>query len=351
LCLADQIVVRLNRSNLVVDNRIAVYKQLGESPHSMFWAAASDSEQNGLMTVVVACKLWKAVAVIADCRVSYLPPCEEVDDYLQKLYQIGNRLVMGFAGPLQGAYKVMELVQENARSYSKPATADNLQRDVERWVRHRYRELDEPDRKGLSFVLATVEPKREKQAKWFSSDSQGNVEPSSKPSWFPFVPEWKTIALRPSQSEPAELVREERRFAKVIGVQEEDREAIEETLSESYRFAFKQPALQMQAILGFLKAKLMERQVKGVGGLFQGALLSENGIQWVGYAGKDVVLEFAEQRFVQRNTRTGHTLPLMTIWEWAESRPAPGSFGVFEDVDLQRAIEGHLSTEDGPTNN
>lgn len=298
------------------------------------------------MTVVIACKLWKVVAVIADCRVSYLPPYEEVDDCLQKLYQIGNRLVIGFAGPLQGAYEVMELVRENARSYSKPSTADNLQRDVERWVRHRYGELDESDRKGLSFIIATVEPKREKQAKWYSSDGQGNIEPSSKPSWFPFVPEWKTIALRPSQSEPTELVSEERRFAKVIGVKEEDREAIKETLSKSYGFAFKQPALQMQAILGFLKAQLMERQIKRVGGLFQGALLSESGIQWGGYAGKDVVLEFVEGRFVQRNTQTGQTLPLMTIWEWAESKPAPGSFGAFEDVDLQRAVEKRLETED-----
>jgi hypothetical protein len=272
-----------------------------------------------------------------------------VDDYLQKLYQIGDRLVMGFSGPLQGAYKVMELVRENARSYSKPTTADNLQRDVERWVRHRYRELDEPERTTLSFVLATVEPTREKQAKWFSSDGKGNIEPSSKPSWFPFVPEWNTIALRPSQSKPGELVREERRFAKVIGLQKEDRKAIEETLMETSGFTFKQPALQMQAILGFLKAKLMERQVEGVGGLFQGALLTENGIEWVGYAGKDVVLQFAEGRFVQRNTQTGQALPLMTIWEWAGSRPAPGSLGAFEDSDLQRAIEGRLTAGDNPT--
>jgi len=243
--------------------------------------------------MVIACKFWKTVAVIADCRVSYSPPYKEVDDYLQKLYQIGDRLVLGFAGPLQGAHKIVELVRDNAWSYSKPPIASNLQTDVERWIQHRYRELNEAERKNLSFILATVEPKREKRSRWLSSDGQGNIKPSSKPSWFPYVPEWKTIALRPSRSRPTELVREERQFAKIIGVQGDDRKAVEKTLMECYGFAFKQPTLQMQAILGFLKFQLMTRQVKRVGGLFQCALLSESGIQWLGYAGENVVLELS----------------------------------------------------------
>ena len=80
------------------------------------------------MTVVIACKFWKALAVIADCRVCYQPPYLEVDDYLQKLYQIGDRLVIGFAGPLEGAHRVMDLVRKNAPSYPKPPIADNLRR-------------------------------------------------------------------------------------------------------------------------------------------------------------------------------------------------------------------------------
>jgi hypothetical protein len=298
------------------------------------------------MTIVTACKLWKAVAVIADCRVSYSPPYEEVDDYLQKLYQIGDRLVMGFAGPLPGAYKVMKLVRRNTRCYSKPAIADNLQRDVERWVRYAYRTLDKLEREGLSFVFATVEPKREKRAEWFSSDAEGNAQPSSKPSWFPFVPDWKTTVLRPSRSEPAELVIEEKGFAKVIGVGGEDRKAVEKIILGAYGFAPKQPALQIQMIMSFLKYGLMARQVKTVGGLFQCALLSESGIDWVGYAGGSVVLAFVEGRFVQRNTETGETQPLMTIWEWADDRPLPGSFGAFEDADLQRAANRRIEDED-----
>lgn len=299
------------------------------------------------MTLIVACRFWKAVAVIADCRVSYAPPYEEVDDCLQKLYQIDDRLVLGFAGPLEGAQKIMKLVRRNTQGYSKPPIADNLQRDVERWIRRRYRELPEPHRENLSFVLATVEPGREKRSRWFWSDGQGNVEPSSKPSWFPYVPEWKTIALKPIASKPGELRREEKQLAKIIGVSGKDRKTVERTISECYGFAFKWPDRQIQVVLGFLMSRLMTSQVATIGGLFQCALLSEKGIQWLGYVGEEVVLEFAGGRFVQRNALTGQTLRLMTIWEWGESRPAPGSFGSFEDPGLQRAAENLGQTEGG----
>ncbi|RLC81906.1 MAG: hypothetical protein DRJ03_09400 [Chloroflexi bacterium] len=303
------------------------------------------------MTVIIAHKFWKVVAVIADCRVSYQPPYDEVDDYLQKIYHIENKLVMGFAGPVQGAYKVMELVRKNLQDYSKPLIADNLQADVERWIRHRYGELDVSERNRLSFILATVEPGREKQSVWFSSDEQGNVKPSSKPSWFPYVPEWRIMALKPSHSTPTELVKEEKQYPQIIGVTEEDRKIIETTLSRHYGFAFKQPELQMQAILGSLKFQLMARQTKKVGGLFQCAMLSENGLQWLGYAGENVILEPGEGQFVQRNILTGQTLPLMTVWEWAKKQPPPGSLGAFEDPGLEEAVERLQRLEENSNGN
>jgi len=59
-------------------------------------------------------------------------------------------------------------------------------------------------------------------------------------------------------------MREEEQFAQIIGVKEKDRKAIEKTLMESYGFAFKQPVLQMQAVMGFIKFQLMTEGVKGV---------------------------------------------------------------------------------------
>lgn len=287
------------------------------------------------MTVVIACKFWKAVAVIADCRVSYLPPYQEVDDCLQKIYQIGDRLVLGFSGPLQGAYEVMALVEKNAQEYSRTPIADNLQSDVERWIRYKYRTLDERDRRDLSFVLATIEPKREKHSSWFNVDGREG----SKPKWFPFIPEWKTMTLKPSRKDPGELAKDEWQFAKIIGIKGDDRKAVERVLTSHYGFAANQPVQQAQAIMGLLKFALMRRQVKTVGGLFQCALLSENGIRWLGYGGENVILEFVQDRFVQHNTVTGETAPLMSIREWAKTRPKPGSFGPFEDPGLQRALE------------
>jgi len=73
--------------------------------------------------------------------------------------------------------------------------------------------------------------------------------------------------------------------------------------------------------------------------LFQCALLSEQGVQWLGYAGGNVVLKLEKGRFVQRNIITEEMLPLMSIWEWAQERPLPGTFGTFEDLSLVAAVE------------
>lgn len=294
------------------------------------------------MTVVIAYKSWRAVAVIADCRISYEPPYEEVDDCLQKLYYIHDRLVMGFTGPLQGAYEVMQLVRENALNYSRHLAADRLQADVERWIRHKYQELDAQDRKNLSFVIATIEPRREKRSRWYR-----NKQEIAKPEWFPYVPEWRTLVLRPSDRGSEELVKESRGFVKVVGIGRDDRVAVRQVVEKLYSFAFKQPELQMQAVMGAIKFELMSRHVRGVGGLFQSALLHEKGIQWVGYGGSGCVLEPVQGRFVQRNAVTGEALPLMSIWEWAKLRPSPGSLGAFEDPGLQKALENLRRTESG----
>ena len=69
------------------------------------------------------------------------------------------------------------------------------------------------------------------------------------------------MALKPSNSTPTELVKEEKQYPQIIGVEEENRKIIAKTLSEHYGFASNQPALQMQAILGFLKFQLMASKI------------------------------------------------------------------------------------------
>jgi hypothetical protein len=294
------------------------------------------------MTVVIAHKFWKTVAVIADCRVSYLPPYDHKDDCLQKIYQVSSRLVLGFSGPLSGAHKVLGLVKENASNYPHPPVAYNLQKDVERWIRYEYRHLDEIERKDLSFMVATIEPHRERRAKYFKDGKE-----IPKPTWFPYVPEWSTLALIPSTSDPRELVSERKRLPKIIGLRREHRRAAEEVLMKFYGFASHQPTVQMQVVMNALKFELMARQLKEVGGLFQCALLNEQGVQWLGYSAPNVILQPEKGRFVQRNIITGQMLPLMSIWEWAEKRPAPGTFGTFEDPGLLEVVERMQKDADG----
>jgi hypothetical protein len=303
------------------------------------------------MTVVIACHYLKLIAVFADCRVSY--QCTNtVDDNLQKIYQIGTKMVLGFSGPLQGAYQVIQAVRRNARTYSKRPIASNLQRDVERWIRREYREIRQPEhRKDLSFILATVEPSREARSTYRRRLSNGTEIEIPKPEWLPSAPELSTIVLKPSRSAPNKLLKEEKGLFKIIGVQDETCDAIRHTLEDSYGFAFKQPRLQAQAVVDWLMATLMDRDLIKVGGLFQCALLGTDGIQWLRYRLPskygDVSLDVVEDHFVQRDHVTGKTVPLRAIWEWCDGwarSHLPGDSGVFEDRGLRRAIDSLRKT-------
>lgn len=290
------------------------------------------------MTIVLAYPFLREIGIIADCRVSYPFP-QEPDDCLQKLYQIHNRLVIGFAGPLNGAFKVLEHVRINALKYPRRLSALKLQADVERWIRYAYKELNQADRLNLSFLLAAIEPRREKPSKWYHD----GVE-IPKPRWFPYVPDSRIVALKPSNQNPSDLVKEEKGM-KIIGIAQESSAEIERQANRLFGFSLNQPQLRMQALMFYLKYHLTSRQFNTVGGLLQSALLGERGIIWVGYAGPTVILEEHHGRFVQRDTVSGRTLPLMTIWEWAALKPSPGSLGTFDDPGLQKALNELRQTQ------
>jgi hypothetical protein len=294
------------------------------------------------MTIVLACKFLKTIVMISDSRVSYGHK-DPVDDNLQKLYPLDERMVIGFSGPLAGAHQVLSSVARNRKNYSKPPIAANLLTDVDRWIRHEYRQIKpSTNREGLSFIIATVEPKRERRSRWFTQ--QG--EEKSKPNWFPFVPQLRSIALKPSKSNPKELTKYESEMCKIIGVQSNVQEHVNAVVEKLFGFSFNRPLLQAQAIVNTLMYVLMEQRVVSVGGLFQCAVLGENGIEWLTYGHPskqgDVSLEIIDGKYVQRDNITGRTIPLKNIWDWYQDwqkEQRPGSSGIFEDPGLRKAAE------------
>ncbi len=286
------------------------------------------------MTVVIAYCFLKYVAVIADCRVSY-ENIPQKDDNLQKIYQIDNRMVLGFSGPLEGAHQVIEFIKPNIESYKKPPIARNLENDVVRWMKHAYKEIRNPKhRKGLSFILATVEPRRESRSRFLTQD--GREQPRSE--WYSSVPELRALTLKPHKDRPEELC-EERGGKIIIGVPVEIRNAIYDQLNKLVGFAMNQPQLQIIAVINSLMSLLMQENVETVGGLFQCAILSVNGIEWITHGSPNVSLYIEGGHYKQKNELTGEITPLLTLQEWMEkwrSQNIPGSAGAFEDPDLRK---------------
>jgi hypothetical protein len=237
--------------------------------------------------------------------------------------------VIGFSGPLSGAYEVLEGVRKQAKSYSKRGVAANLLKDIVRWIQFNYRQVKPENRKGLSFLLAAVEPSRDKSI--------------SKPDWIPFIPTFSSLTLRPSDAEPAKLVVESKNIIKTIGVHDEEfLNALEDKTQKYFDIQFKYPEIGMQLVIDDLMLYFMQRQDKHnkVGGLFQCANLSVEGVKWLSYGSiGDIVMKFKNNRYIQQNKITGKTVPLMTIREWGKYQPSPGSFGIFENPVYRKLIE------------
>lgn len=278
------------------------------------------------MTVIIALPFFRHLVIIADSRVSYKDTPGVADDILQKLYPFGNstygfRTVLGFSGPLKGACRVLERVGETAKSYSKPAVASTLVNDLVRWIKYEYQQLQPDEREGLSFLLAAVEPSRDRSVK--------------KPDWIPFQPVFRSLTLKPSTSTPSKLVVEERKIIKAIGVYDKEfLETLKDIMRKHYGFQFKHPEFGMQIVIDELMIYFRKREGKhhGIGGLFQCANLGVEGLKFLSYGSVgDITMKFVKGRYIQKNKTTGKTVPLMSLSEWCRLEPPPGNFGIFEN--------------------
>lgn len=275
------------------------------------------------MTVVLTNHFLSGVAIIADCRVSYGTGFP-VHDGLQKLYPIGKHTVLGFSGPLAGACQVIEAIRKH-RSRQSERVAAAILLDVERWIRHAYRNIRSAgERKNLSFLLASVEPNKVTR-----------FAPGIKAKFnLPDIPRCKTFALVPSPGDPSELVKQQRYNVKVIGVKEDAVGPIRVALTDRFVNQFHSPRGE-EVIRGSLEALRIARDnhPETVGGLFQCAILDAEGVGWADYEVGEIALKTEAGRYVQHNKITGEKKPLLTVWEWRERHgfcQPPGASDVFD---------------------
>jgi len=177
------------------------------------------------------------------------------------------------------------------------------------------------NREGLSFLIAAVEPSRDRSIK--------------KPDWIPFQPVFRSLTLKPSASNPSKLVVEERKIIKAIGVYDKEfLETLKDIMQKHYGLQFEHPEIGMKIVIDELMIYFRKREDKyhGVGGLFQCANLGVEGLKLLSYGSVgDITMKFVNGRYIQENKTTGKIVPLMSLSEWGRTKPLPGSFGIFEN--------------------
>ena len=288
------------------------------------------------MTVVVATHYLKTIVIIADCRVSDLNRepihIDDVDDNLQKIYPVGNKVIVAFSCPLDGAHKIFESLRIRPLRYGKSFVAQTIIHDLTRRIKYEYGLLSQSERKDLSFILVGIEPHRVRRSRVFNE--QGEEIP--KPNWLPSIPEKYITTLKP-QSDGSRLATDSNHMTHVLGLNKGDCDEVSRIVNILFSFSMRQPRLQAQALVSSLMLELKSRNILRIGGLFQCYLLSTEGITQLGYGSPsqygDVDLIIEKGRYIQRNNVTGRRVPLLNIWEWWKAHKGLplGTVGSFED--------------------
>ena len=254
------------------------------------------------MTLVVGWKFGSGIALIADCRVSYKGRPEVYDD-LQKLYWIGDNSVLGFSGPLEGAYQVIEAIR-GERTTTRLKDNCSIQ-DVERCVRIAFRGIQPKYKLNLKFILAHRNPTKVKEWGQYINTKFG----------LPNFPNCSIVLLKSSSSNPDELTRESQNI-NVIGDSTGMEKIIREKLVNEMLGVMMNPKGEGIVRVTDEIRQEVARVKNTVGGLFQCVVLDEHGIWWSAYSIGDLELKFEGERYVQVNKLTNKEIPLLTIWEW-----------------------------------
>lgn len=271
------------------------------------------------MTIVTALPFPPALVFVADSRASWEDDAIRHDN-LRKLYPIFDRAIIGFSGKIHMGYHVISHIQENERRYRRQLSALSIRQDAERWIRHAYKEaynslnMAEEEKRAMraSFILGTVEPSRDM--------ARGS---RSSPL---FIPQMFTMKLVPRNSDPSELQVAQRKIIKTIGLDRRINELIERIFHQhsSYRAAVSGQVSQellteIWMFIEDLTIALKQHRKQNVGGLFQCAILSVDGVEWLSYSVLgDLVIRYDSDQYIQIDKKTGEQIPIRSVVEWWE---------------------------------
>ncbi len=284
------------------------------------------------MTIVLGARFLTETLVIADSRISYGENSVLADDILQKLYPIGGREmgflgVIGFSGPLEGAYHVLTAVRQMMRRYNKRQVVSSVMDDLVRYIRRAYTGLNPPLRNG--FLIAGVEPSRNLAA--------------TGPKWLPYMPQVMIWTLLPSDSKPGTLQLEKRGLVRTIGIRSpEFLTKLQEQVMQQWDTQYKYPEAGTRMLLDDLMLEFLLTDSRTVGGLFQCASLTRNGLRMYSYAGTSgLSLLWKNGRYFLTDEKNGIEQPLLNIFEWGEKQQdwRAGQFGTIEDHWIREAAD------------
>lgn len=259
------------------------------------------------MTAVLAIDLMYQILVMADCRVSWIPPVHQPQDNLLKIYPIGPTGIFGFSGSVQAAKVVFTEFADWARNIPLPPSASDIVSDIAQSARQSYSQL--PDAHKLNLELMYVAPDYgnvtlRTENVTFARNLMIRME---SPSFLP-TPQSTAVRLGYARKYPMDILRQNRNSLLNEGLTPEGR-----------RF-------QIGITIGGLVPTLARYAPHQVGGLFSIAVATASGVGFWPYGPVDgLELAIESGGFVQIDHNDGRRVRLESIVDYDPTEPYAGN--------------------------
>lgn len=256
------------------------------------------------MTAVLAIDFIVHILILADCRVSWSGGKNEPQDNLQKVYPLGPTGVLGFAGDVSNAKKIVNEIRKTNKNL--PPTAMHIAQDISKCACQVYSKLPQKDQRYLELMYVALD--------------YGNVNFITKNAVFANRVLTKMVSPKFKIQNETDCVR--LGYAKNYPIKN-----LRENRDNLIDYGIKPGGIQFQSgiAVGHFGKALVSYSPTTVGGMFCVGTISKDGINWSSYTSGEYELIIQNGKFVQIDKSNGRVIPLKTLLEFDPNKPDVGN--------------------------
>lgn len=294
------------------------------------------------MSIVLACAFPEAAIILCDSRVSD-GKSNKRSDTLRKAYQIGPRLIVGFASnDVAISEKIISVMTDYIKRYAKSRNTRYLLSKLPKVAAHYYKKfcVREKNKPRMEFIFAgldqtvsaVVSGKKlfEMLKRSLNSRPGGSGSLSSRFLWGFERQKGDAVPLPPPASIVAKLIFPENQYEDAVGLgyavagsDTKATEKLQKAFEQAIIVGSDDGAIRQAMIASIIEDHRKKQEIDTIGGLTQTILIDEQGVHALGYSytainndgstGDSISMRFENGFWIQERSRDGKQIKVTKL--------------------------------------